>query len=512
MDAFDRTDTYSLVPLPKGKKPLPCRWVFAEKFDANGDLLRRKARLVVKGYKAEKGVDYDEIFAPTGTKAALRVLLHVGAARDMDIEVMDFDNAFLNGELEEEVYMEQPDGFVDPEHPDHVWRLHKAVYGLKQAPRQWYKKLRETLVEMGFTQSQNDVALFTRGKFWAFVYVDDMIMMAEDPEEVKAFKAEMKTKFHMKELGSITHYLNLRIVRDRPNRHVYLLQDTYVKKMLHKFGLAESASKSTPLPVKHNLSKREETEAAVDEPYASLVGGVNYCVTSTRPDLAFANGLLARYMADGAHTERHWQAGKRVLRYLQGTKALALRLGGSDKVQLTGWDNSPTLQGWSDSSFGDCQDSARSTLGWCFSLGDGPVSWSSKRSTCVADSTTVAEYYAAGSAAKEAIWLRRLLGDFGHVQEEATPIFVDSTGAQSVATNPGSHHKRTKHVAITHHFIQEQVEEGKIRLLDIDTKENVADIFTKALPRERHEYLVSKLHLVPLPVSLAAVGTLSEGE
>ena len=512
LGAFKSTNTYTLCPLPKGKRAIPCRWVFAEKFDALGNLLKRKGRLVAKGFRAEKGVDYDEIFAPTGKWTTLRVLLHVGAAEDAEIEVMDFDNAFLNGELEEEVYMDQPPGFKDSAHPDWVWRLHKSVYGLKQAPRQWYKKLRESLMEMGFTQSQNDPALFKKGKFWCFVYVDDMVIMAKDKAQVAAFKAEMRTKFNMKELGPIGHYLNVRVVRDRANRHIYLLQDTYIKKVLQRFGMENCKANSTPILVKHGLSKTTEEEIVVDESYASLVGSVNLCVTATRPDLAYATGLLARYMADGAHADRHWQMAKRVLRYLQGTKQTALRLGGSAGVQLRGWGQEMNLHGWSDSSFGDCHDSARSTLGWCFSLGDGPVSWSSKRSACVADSTTVAEYYAAGSAAKEALWLRRLLEDLGHQQTEATPIFVDSTGAQSVAKNPGSHHPRTKHVDITYHFIQEHVEEGRVRLLDIDTKDNVADLFTKALARDRHQDLVQRLQLLPLPASLNNNGTLSVGE
>jgi histone deacetylase 1/2 len=186
-----------------------CLWVYDEMLNADGELLRWKARLVAKGYTQIEGVNYNEIFAPTGNKTTLRILLHIGAVKDMDIEVMDFDNAFLNGDLEEEVYMQQPEGYRSKEHPDWVWKLHKPVYGLKQAPRQWYKKLRETLLAMGFEQCVKEQALFRRGDLWTFIYVDDMIIMCKDKKAMAAFKAAMSEKFKMKELGPIAHYLNL---------------------------------------------------------------------------------------------------------------------------------------------------------------------------------------------------------------------------------------------------------------------------------------------------------------
>ena len=474
--AFVDTGTFTLVPPPAGKSVVKCRWVYDEKLDAFGNLQRRKARLVAKGYTQRQGVDYDEIFAPTGNKSTLRVLLHVAAAKDMEIEMMDFDNAFLNGDLEEEVYMQQPAGYEDKDNPNWVWKLHKPVYGLKQAPRQWYKKLRETLVGMGFEQCVKEPALFRKDGIWLYIYVDDMVIFSSGTEILEEFKKAVMTRFKMKELGPIHHYLKIRIVRDRPNRHIYLLQETFVKRILERFKMGECKPWSTPLPVNHKLSARDKDEAASEEPYASLVGAVNYCCTGTRPDISFSNGLLARYMAVGAHTERHWRMGKRILRYLQGTKDLALRLGGKT-IQLTGW---------SDSSFADCLDTSRSTLGWCFSLGDGVVSWSAKRSAAVADSTTVAEYYALNAAAKEAIFLRDLMSFLRLELQGATPIFCDSSGARGVATNPGSFHPRMKHLRVADHQVQQYVDAGEVAIHTIDTESNVADVFTKALPRDRH--------------------------
>ena len=186
-----------------------------------------------------------------------------------------------------------------------------------------------------------------------------MIIMCKDKGEMAAFKAAMKDKFKM-ELGPIAHYLKICIVRDRANKHVYLLQDHFFKRILRRFNMEECKPLGTPLSVAHRLSKRMEDEAPGDEPYASLVGSVMYSATGTRPDLAYANGLLARYMATEAHAERHWKAGKRLLHYLQGTKGLGLRLGG-DSIKL---------KGWCDASLGDCTHTAKSTLGFFCTLGD----------------------------------------------------------------------------------------------------------------------------------------------
>jgi histone deacetylase 1/2 len=499
--AFVDTGTFTVVPRPQGKSVIKSRWVYDEKLDAFGNLLRRKARLVAKGYTQRKGVDFDEIFAPTGNKSTLRTLLHVAAVRDWEIDVMDFDNAFLNGDLEEEVYMQQPDGYAVEEHPDWVWRLHKPVYGLKQAPRQWYRKLRERLTAMGFEQCVKEPALFRKDGIWLFIYVDDMVIFCEDKVTLAAFKEAMMEQFKMKDLGPIHHYLKIRIVRDRPNRHIYLLQETFAQKILDRFNMGDCKPWGTPLPVNHDLSGLQADEAAVEKPYAALVGAINYCCTGTRPDLSYANGLLARYMAEGAHGERHWNAGKRLLRYLQGTKNLALRLGG-DKIALTGW---------SDSSYADCADTSRSTLGWCFSLGDGVISWSAKRSSTVADSTTVAEYYALNAAAKEAIFLRDILTFLNLTPPGPTPIFCDSSGARSVATNPGIHHPRMKHLRVAVHKIQEFVDLKDISIHEINTADNIADIFTKALSRDRHQLLTTGLHLHPLPARLTQAAGHSPG-
>lgn len=312
-EAFVWSKSFIACQLPKDRKALPCKWVFAEKLDALGNLIRRKARLVVKGFLQKEGIDYEEVFAPTGNKTTFRTMMHVGAAEDMEIEVMDFTNAFLNGDLDEEVYVQPPPGFTNL-FPGQVWRLTKAMYGLKQAPRQWYKKLKETLEDMGFQQADDDPALFRRGKFWCFVYVDDMIIMTSDKTELRKFKQEMQSKFQMKELGPINHYLNLRVVRDRPNRHIYLLQDTFIKQgILKRFNMDDCNPLNTPLFTNHDLSKRTEDEAVTAEPYQSLVGAVNYAATSTRPDIAFTNGVLARFMAVDCHSSRHWTAAKHLL-------------------------------------------------------------------------------------------------------------------------------------------------------------------------------------------------------
>ena len=400
--------TWQLVPLssmPPGQKPIASKWVFKIKRDADGNPERYKARLVAKGFMQREGTDFNEVFAPVSKHATLRALLALAASEDMELEHLDVKTAFLYGELEETIYMAQPEGY-ETGSGDMICRLHKSLYGLRQAPRAWHARLKQVLESMGFTASVADPGLFEcpsgGGHIWLLLWVDDLILTATKGVSTAHVKAQLQSTFDVRDLGEATWFLGMKIERDRSAHTIKLSQTTMANDVVSKFDMANATPKSTPLSTGLTLTKFEgdQLDSATKSTYAELVGSLMYLSTCTRPDLSQAVGALARYMS--APTSQHWQAAKGVLRYLKGTSALGITFGGTNK----------DLIGYCDSDFAGDKDSRRSTTGYVFTVNGGAISWSSKLQATVAASTTEAEYMAAASATKEALWLRKLMSTF----------------------------------------------------------------------------------------------------
>ena len=385
--------------------------------------------------------------------------------------------------------MERPEGFPDPPPGDTVWRLRRPVYGLRQAPRQWHAKLRQTLLAMGFTPSHSDPSLFIRhtpSGLFILVYVDDMTLVSDDLEALTAFKQQLQAQFAMKDLGELTHYLGMDITRDRQARTITISQSRYLHSVLCKFGMEEATPVATPLPEKHELTTPAiPSSIPCSHPYPELIGSLMYAMVCTRPDLAFPLSILSRYVGQGRYTEAHWEAAKRVLRYLKGTLEKGLTLGGQGPI---------CLEGFSDSSWADDQTDRRSTQGYGFSLGSGLISWRSTRSSAVALSSCEAELYAGTMAAQELQWLSTLLQELGYPQQGPT-LWCDNMSTIALARDNGVYHARTKHIDLRFFFIRDMVQEGTIRVRHVTSAENVADIFTKALGREDHHRLLARLGL-----------------
>jgi hypothetical protein len=488
--AFKETGTFELVPRPKGKNIVDGKWLYKVKQVVAAVAKPHKARYVAKGFSQRQGVDYFDTFSPTAKHTTLRVLLHIAAALDLELHQMDVSVAFLQGDLAEEIYLKPAPGFEDPSNPDWVWLLKRPVYGLKQSPRQWHAKLKDTLLAMGFTPSFADPSLFIRIQpgFFVLVYVDDFTLASNSSDDLKAFKRELMQQFKMKDMGEISHYLGMTMTRDRKARTITLSQQAYIEDVLQRFGMGDCTPVKTPLPTNLDGIYTPVTEPC-KHPYPQLVGCLMYAMVCTRPDLAFPVSVLSRYVAPGRHADIHWELGKRVLRYLQGTKHLALTLGGPTPIQL---------EGYSDASWADNQTDRRSSQGYGFSLGSGLVSWRSTRSSSVALSSTEAELYACTMAAQEATWLSTLLAEFNHPQVTPT-LWCDNLSTIALAKNP-MYHSRTKHIQLRHFFIREMVEEGTLLLRHVPTEDNLADNFTKPAPSA--DYLLSllpKIGLLPPP-------------
>ncbi|GJX53539.1 retrovirus-related pol polyprotein from transposon TNT 1-94 [Tanacetum coccineum] len=428
------------------------KWVYKIKLDEYGDVLKNKARLVAKGYRQEAGIDFEESFAPVARLEAIRLFIANAASQDMTIFQMDVKTAFLNGELNEVVYVSQPKGFVDPGLPTHVYRLKKALYGLKQAPHAWYDKLSRFFMSTGFSKGVVDPTLFTRktGKHILLVqiYVDDIIFASIKPKTCEIFANEMSSTFKMSMMGQMSFFLGLQISQNP--RGVFINQSKYALEILKKYGLDSSASVDTPMVEKMKLDEDRQGKLVNPTRFHGMVGSLMY-LSASRPDIVFAVCMCARYQAK--LTEKHLHAIKQIFRYLKGTIHMGL------------WypkDSGFALRAFVDADYAGCQDTRRK-----------------------------AEYIALSGCCAQILWMRSQLSDYGF-KFNKIPLYCDNQSAIALCCN-NVQHSRSKHIDIRHHFIKEQVENRVVEVYFVETKYQLADIFTKALPRERFELLLPLL-------------------
>jgi len=489
-DSLIKNDTWDLVPLPPNRKPISTRWIFKVKQHADGSIDRFKARFVVRGYSQVEGIDYDETFAPVGRFGSLRVLLAIACQENLEIHMMDVDSAFLNGVITEDIYITQPEGFIDADHPDYVCKLKKSLYGLKQAPRVWNITIDSPLQENGFKNIMSDPCIYVRnnshGRCIIFIYVDDLLIFCPH-HLLQDIKQIFTNRFNMKDLGEATNVLNMVIHRNRKAGTLTLSQPGYIKDLLSTFGMEHSRPVATPLDPGTSLPKITTTPTDAEQlPYRQAVGKLTWAATGSRPDIAFSTSLISRHMS--AYNKSHWSAVKRILRYLTGTVYLGLTFQRSPRGMI--------LQGYSDADWGGDKDDRKSTSGYLFILCNAPVTWASKKQSTVALSSTEAEYLAASAATKEALWLRKLLTECGYPQSKPTIIFEDNQGCIAISQNP-SHHPRTKHFDIQHHFVREKVQSGEIILKYCPSDRMLADFLTKPLNRNKLTVLRDKAGIHP---------------
>ncbi|THH07313.1 hypothetical protein EW145_g3454 [Phellinidium pouzarii] len=475
--------TFTPVRLPSDRKTIGCRWVFKLKRKADGSVDRYKARLVAKGFSQCPGLEFSQVFAPTAKWAALRAILALAALEDLELYSIDISTAFLNGDLDHDVYMDQPEGFEEYYGAGFVLKLVKAIYGLKQAGRQWHKKLDSVLKGMGFTlvRCDNSIWVYRREDVRIIipVYVDDMTIAAKSKDQYLFVKEELEKHFKLHDLGPTSFLLGVRVERDRSKRLLSLSQRQYIIDILERFEMSNCTTVTTPLPDGHRLSKAmapkdaEEIAFMKTVPYRQLVGALMYLAVATRPDISYAVGVLARFSSNPGPS--HWKAAKHLCRYLQGTKDM--------KLTYTPDPHAPELfTTFSDADHGGDEDNRRSTSGMVVKMGTGAISWASRLQTIVTLSTTEAEYISAVQSGQEIIWLRNLLSEFGYEFTGPSTLYVDNQSALAVARNP-EHHGRMKHLDLRHYWLRDVVEAGDIDIKYLPTKSMPADIMTKALGR-----------------------------
>jgi hypothetical protein len=494
IQALIENGTFDLVQLPPGRKAIGSRWVFKVKKNADGSIERLKGRLVAQGFSQRPGFDFTETFAPTPKWAALRAILALAALEDLHLESVDISSAFLNGKLEEEVYMRQPEGFVE-KGKDWVWHLQKSLYGLKQAGRCWHKKLNEVLESMGFKRivCEHSIWIFGKDEMRIIipVFIDDMTIAAKSMDSIKQVISELKSHFKLRELGPTSWLLGVEIVRDRSKRTLSLSQRQYVLSLLERFGMSDCNPVVTPMDTGLKLSSTMSPTSSKDieemrsVPYLQAVGALMYLATATRPDIAYTVGVLARFNKNPGMT--HWKAVKHLFRYLKGTLDLKLTYAPDPT-------STDLFISYTDADHGGNPDNGRSTSGYVVKMGTGAISWSSKLQSIVALSTTEAEYVASTSAGQEILWLRNLFSELGYSLSSPSPLWIDSNSALSVAKNP-EHHGRMKHLDLRFYWLRDEVERGTIHIAHLRTDEMPADVLTKPLVRVKHEGFVEMLGL-----------------
>jgi hypothetical protein len=452
---FTRNDVWVLEPPPKSKNIIGTKWVFRNKEDEHGVVVRNKARLVAKGYSQVEGLDFREIFAPVVRLEAIRLLLAYSSLNDIKLYQMDVNSAFLNGEINELVYVEQPPGFEDPRNLNHVYTLKKALYGLKQAPRAWYERLSGFLVKQGFKQGMVDTTLFTKDingdLFICQIYVNDIIFGSTNDALSHEFATMMSREFEMSMIDELNFFLGFQI--KQMDHETFVSQDKYLKDILKKFDIENCKPNKTPMTTNAHLNLDMEGKLVDQSLYRFMIGSLLY-LTASRPNIMFSVCLCARFQANPK--ESHLSVLKRILRYFKHTPNIGLWYPKSTNL---------TLVGFSDSDFAGSLVDRKSTSGACHFLGRSLVSWSSKKQNSVALSTAEAEYITTGSCCTQILYLKQSLVDY-NIKLGSVPLLCDNESAVKISKNLILH-SRTKHIDIRHHFLREKEVNGDIALQNV---------------------------------------------
>jgi hypothetical protein len=480
--------------LPPGRKAVHCKWVLHVKRDKTGHISRFKARLVAKGFTQIPGQDFTFTFAPVARWDSIRSLLCIAALNDHELRQLDVKTAYLNGPLDEEIYMRTPEGFP---FSSPYWRLRKGLYGLRQAGRQWYLTLHDAYSDLGFTRCESDWSVYTRRSSsssfsMSATSVDDILLASNSKEESDLAASQINSKFTTTDGGDADWILGCRITRCRSKRLLMIDQEQFVLSILRQYNLDRCNHTTTPLPTERLTTdmcpktdaERLQVASAPFKDYCAIVGKCMYLSTCTRPDISYAVRELARFMSN--YGPKHYAAAKHLLRYLKGSSSWGIIYG--DVQNMT-----PIFRSFADSDWAT-SDNRRSVSGYLIECGGGPLAWSSKQQTLIALSSCEAEYISCTHCARQIIWLRSLFRELGFPQLHASILYCDNQGTVSCTHDPHAH-SRMKHIDLRAHFIRDCVNRRIIDVHHIPGTQNPADLLTKPLHPVIHQKWINLIRL-----------------
>lgn len=485
MQSLRQNKVWTLVSKPNYRAIVDNRWVFRVKRNVDDNVERYKARLVARGFSQQHGIDYQETFSPVVKFTSIRSILGIAAAEKLNLKQFDVKTAFLYGDLSEDIYMCQPEGFSDG--TDNVCKLQKSLYGLKQSARCWNQKFTSFLKKFKLTAVDADPCVFVNHrdnkKVILAIYIDDGLIAAKDDNDISTLLEHLQREFEIK-VSDASVFLGLEI-RQHTDYSVHINQSTYIAKILAKFNMSDAVPVSTPAETTTPVGV-QDGQTVVTYPFREAVGSLMYLAVATRPDIAFAISSVSRHLENPSPADV--TAVRRVMKYIKGTANLGIFFDSQCEINLNAF---------SDADYAGDHETRRSTSGFVFMLGSGAIAWCSQRQKCVALSTTESEYIAASETVKELVWLKRLLSELLAQDQLSTTLYMDNQSAIRLVKNP-EFHKRTKHIDVRFHYIREQFEKHSFVLEFVSSKDQLGDIFTKALPKDTFNFLRNKIGIVSL--------------
>ena len=488
IDSILQNHTWELVDLPPGCQPLSYRWIFKRKMKADGTIDKYKARLVIKGFKQRKGLDYFDTYSPVTRITSIRLVLAIAAIRNLEVHQMDVKTAFLNGNLDEEIYMEQPEGFIATGQEKKVCKLVKSLYGLKQAPKQWHEKFDNVMLESGFKINECDKCVYVKdtpdGYVILCLYVDDMLIAGSNDKMIKSTKDILKARFDMKDMGLADVILGVQITRT--HNGLVLSQAHYVDKILEKFNANDTNVARTPIDTSQHLAKNRG-EPVEQLEYSRIIGSLMYLMSCTRPDLAYAVSKLSRYTSNPSSI--HWNCMTRLLRYLRYTRDYGLHYSQYPAV----------IEGHCDANWISDTNDSRATSGYVFTLGGAAISWKSSKQTVIARSTMESEFIALDKAGEEAEWLRQFIEDIPRWPKPVSAICIHCDSQSAIGrAHSTMYNGKNRHIRRRHNTVRQLISTGIITVDYVKSKDNIADPLTKGLSRELVQKSSMGMGLKPL--------------
>lgn len=485
LKSLDRHEVWEMCNCPKGIKTINSKWVFSIKRDEGGNI-KYKARLVAAGFDLKKNQDYEESYSPVVSIDAWRTLIAIASKKNLNIRFFDVKTAYLHGKLDETVYLEPPPGFVERYEKGKVCKLKRSLYGLPQSGRNWYYKLKEELLKNGLKVLASESCIFTNVKetcFFVFSsYVDDFTTIDNDKGICEKILNSLRNEFEIKETTKSKVFLGMQIECD--NTGIYLSQKDYIEKLLKKYGMSECKPVSTPIAMGEDKMYVDDSYKYDISAYQELIGELLYLANRTRPDIAFITSYLSQY--NHCPQEKHYKLGKRVLRYLNGSKHKRLHY--DRKFGM--------LKAYSDASWGNA-DNGKSFSGGAIFIGSSLVSWKCKKQRTVGNSTCEVELFAVSEIVKDVMWLQNMLIELKCIDyvDKPTKIFCDNQATIQWLKNAKSSTK-TRHVNLKFHFVRDEIENNTISVLYVNTNDMIADCFTKSVSREKLEWSCDQICLI----------------